>query len=56
MVFIRKIKKGRHTYFAEVESKRINGKVIQKHIRYIGKELNGKIIKAVDKKILKCSV
>lgn len=46
MVFIRKIKKREHTYLAEVESKRINGKVIQKHIRYVGRELNGKIIKA----------
>ena len=46
MSFIRKIKKGKHTYLAEVEGKRINGKVVQKHIRYVGRELNGKIIKA----------
>lgn len=46
MSFIRKIKKGKYTYLAEVEGKRINGKVVQKHIRYVGKELNGKIIKA----------
>jgi transposase len=45
MSFIRKIKKGKYTYLAEVEGKRINGKVVQKHIRYVGKELNGKIIK-----------
>ncbi len=42
MSFIRKIKKGNKTYLAEVESKRIKGKVVQKHIRYIGKEVNGK--------------
>ncbi len=45
MSFIRKIKKGKYTYLAEVEGKRINGKVVQKHIRYVGKELDGKIIK-----------
>jgi len=46
MSFIRKIKKGGQTYLAEVEGKRINGKVVQKHIRYVGKEINGKVIKA----------
>jgi len=46
MSFIRKIKKGKHVYLAEVEGKRINGKVVQKHIRYIGRELNGKVIKS----------
>lgn len=45
MSFIRKIKKGKYTYLAEVEGRRINGKVVQKHIRYVGKELNGKVIK-----------
>jgi transposase len=44
MVFIRKIKRGKHTYLAEVENKWINGKVVQKHIRYVGHELNGKPI------------
>jgi len=46
MAFIRKIKKGKYTYLAEVEGKRIDGKVVQKHIRYIGRELNGKVIKS----------
>ena len=46
MAFIRKIKKGKYTYLAEVEGKRINGKVVQKHIRYIGREKDGKIIKS----------
>ena len=46
MVFIRKIKKGNYTYLAEVENKWIKGKVIQKHIRYVGRELNGEVIKA----------
>jgi hypothetical protein len=31
MAFIRKIKKEGAIYLAEVESKRINGKVVQKH-------------------------
>lgn len=46
MSFIRKIKKGNYTYLAEVENKRINGKVVQKHIRYVGHELDGKVIKS----------
>ena len=29
---------------AEVENKWINGKVVQKHIRYIGKEVDGKTV------------
>lgn len=37
MAFIRKIKKKNGIYLAEVENKWINGKVVQKHIRYIGK-------------------
>ena len=44
MTFIRKIKRGKFTYLAEVENKWIDGKVIQKHIRYVGKELNGEKI------------
>lgn len=44
MSFIRKIKKGGKIYLAEVENVRIDGKVKQRHIRYIGKETDGKII------------
>lgn len=40
MSFIRKIKKGGNIYYAEVENERINGKVVQRHIRYIGKDPN----------------
>jgi transposase len=46
MTFIRKIKKGNYTYLAKVENKRINGKVVQKHLGYIGRKLDGKIIKS----------
>jgi hypothetical protein len=41
MPFIRKIKKNGKIYLAEVKSERINGKCVQKHIRYIGKEVDG---------------
>jgi len=44
MSFIRKIKKKDGIYLAEVESKWIDGKVVQKHIRYIGKEVDNKTI------------
>jgi hypothetical protein len=35
MSFIRKIKRGNDIYLAEVENKRVDGKVMQKHIRYV---------------------
>lgn len=44
MSFIRKIKKKNAIYLAEVKTERIKGKVVQKFIRYIGKEVNGKQI------------
>lgn len=40
MSFIRTIKSGKKIYYAEVENERINGKVVQRHIRYIGKDLD----------------
>lgn len=44
MAFIRKIKRGKKIYLAEVENVRIEGKVVQRHIRYVGKETDGKTI------------
>ncbi len=44
MSFIRKRKRNGKVYLEEVESKRIDGKVVQKHIRYIGREANGKTV------------
>jgi transposase len=44
MGFIRRIKKGNSVYLAEVENQRIGGKVVQKHIRYVGKEVDDKPI------------
>lgn len=46
MSFIRKIKVGSRTYPAEVENRRIDGKVVQRHIRYVGKEVDGHTILA----------
>ena len=41
MSFIRKIKKGDRVYLAEVESRRVAGKVVQRFIRYVGKQADG---------------
>lgn len=49
MSFIRKYKKNGQVYLAEVESVRVDGKVTQKFIRYLGREADGKTI-------LSCSV
>jgi len=38
MSFIRKIKKGDRIYLAEVENRRVEGKVVQRFIRYVGKQ------------------
>lgn len=40
MAFIRKRKVGNAIYLEEVESKRVNGKIVQKFVRYIGKQAN----------------
>jgi transposase len=40
MSFIRKIKRGNAVYLAEVENVRVGGKVVQKHLRYVGKEVD----------------
>jgi len=36
MSYIKKFKKNGKTYLSEVESVRVAGKVVTKHIRYIG--------------------
>lgn len=48
MSFIRKIKKENATYLAEVENYRQDGKVKQRVIRYIGKEVDGKPVRKVN--------
>lgn len=47
MAFIRKIKKSSGTYLAEVEGYRENGKVKQRVLKYLGKEIDGKAAKRV---------
>ncbi len=42
MSFIKKIKRGGSTYLAEVKNVRVKGKVVQKYLRYLGKEVNHK--------------
>jgi len=49
MSFIRRIKRNGKVYLAEVESYRLEGKVVQRHIRYVGKEADGQTI-------LSCSI
>ena len=44
MSFIKRFRKDDKVYLAEVENKKINGKVVQRYIRYIGKEANGRIV------------
>jgi len=44
MSYIRKTRRGGKVYLAEVESKRIHGKVVQRYIRYVGKEADGQTI------------
>ena len=53
MSFIRKIKKNGKIYLAEVENKRINGKTVQKHIRYVGKQVDGETIISISQKIFR---
>lgn len=53
MSFIRKIKKkDGQVYLAEVESKWLNGKSVQRHIRYIGKEVDGEMVVSLSSKDL----
>ena len=44
MSYIKRSKKNGKVYLSEVETKRINGKIVTKHIRYLGKEADGKTI------------
>ena len=44
MSFIRKFKRGDRVYLAEVENRRVGGKVVQRFVRYVGKEADGRTI------------
>jgi transposase len=48
MAFIRKIKKGDSIYLAKVESYREDGKVKQRVLEYVGKEVKGIAVQKVD--------
>ena len=47
MSFIRKFKKGGKVYLAEVENQRVQGKVVQRFIRYVGKQADGRTVLSV---------
>lgn len=47
MSFIRKIKKGNSVYLARVENYREDGKVKQRVLEYVGKEVDGKPVKRI---------
>lgn len=44
MSFICRRRRGHKVYLEEVENKKINGKVVQRYIRYVGKEVDGRTI------------
>ena len=44
MSYIKRTKKNGKVYLSEVESKRVDGKVVTKYIQYIGKEVVGETI------------
>ena len=46
MSFIRRIKRQGRVYLAEVENKWIKGKCVQRHIRYVGRQADGKTLLA----------
>jgi len=47
MTFIRKKKVGEKVYLIEVKNVRENGKIKQKFVKYLGREINGKAVKKV---------
>ena len=49
MAFIRRYKKGGKTYLAEVVNVREGGRVVQRFLRYVGREADGKTV-------LSCSI
>jgi hypothetical protein len=44
MSSIRKIRKGNNIYLAEVQTHRVKGKVVQRCIRYVGKQVDGRTV------------
>lgn len=57
MSFIRKIKKKDAVYLAEVENFRQDGKVKQRVLRYVGKEVDGQLVRRISSENIEiCSV
>lgn len=46
MSFVRRIKRAGRVYLAEVQNQWVNGKCVQRHIRYVGREADGKTLLA----------
>jgi transposase len=46
MSFVRRIKRNGRVYLAEVENRWVNGKVVQRHLRYVGREADGQTVVA----------
>ncbi len=44
MSYIKRSKRKDKIYLSEVETKRVNGKVVTRHIRYLGKEIDSKTV------------
>lgn len=44
MSFIRKFKRAGRIYLAEVENRRVGHKVVQRFVRYVGKEADGRTV------------
>jgi len=44
MSYIKRSKKNGKVYLSEVETKRIDGKVVTRHLRYLGKEVDGETV------------
>jgi len=59
MVFIRRLKRGDKTYLVKVENYRENGKIKQRYIGYVGKEVDNKRIltgSVADAEVIKVSI
>jgi hypothetical protein len=44
MSYIKRSKRNGKVYLSEVETKRVNDKVVTRHIRYLGREADGKTV------------
>ena len=54
MSYIRKRKRNGYIYLEEVKSIRVDGKVKQKYLRYVGKEVDNKTIAKLTMRLYLC--